>query len=90
MGEHVGLTESKIKSWLRPASKKSKSRRNIPNYMPESVMEDLEKAGIDRKEIMNRQSNKSFESRALWRGAQLVVEPVEKPLKRVIFNPFSM
>jgi hypothetical protein len=52
--EHIGLTESKIKSWLRPTSKKSKSRCNIPNYMPESVMKDLEKAGFGRKELMHR------------------------------------
>ncbi len=52
--EHIGLTEKKIKSWLRPATKKDKSRKNIPNYMPESVMKDLEKAGFDRKELMDR------------------------------------
>jgi hypothetical protein len=52
--EHIGITESKIKSWLCLTSKKSKSRRSTPNYMPESVIKDLEKAGFDRKELMNR------------------------------------
>lgn len=52
--EYVGLTENKIKSWLRPVAEKAKPRKNVPNYMPESVMKDLEKAGFDRQELMSR------------------------------------
>jgi len=51
--EHFGIKEDKIQYWLDRTKRKTRIKKNSPNYMPEKIMKELEAAGFNREELMN-------------------------------------
>ena len=54
--ESIGMSEDRLSTWLRPKEQLSvfserRSKPEVPNYMPDSVMKSLEEAGFTRKDI---------------------------------------